>query len=62
MKKSHIARLFAIAAAAVGLLVVLAEASYWLSHPRRPGPSAHLALSGLGILLLAAAYLLSDRS
>lgn len=52
----------AIAAAIIGGVVVVAEVSYWLSHPRRPGPAAYVALSGLGIVLLSISILANRRS
>jgi hypothetical protein len=56
------ARLLSVVAALVGVIVVLEEVGYWVSHPHRPGPSAYIALCALGILLLAAAQLLRDRT
>ena len=61
MKAHNVAQVLAIIAAVVGVLTVLAEASYWFSHPNRPGPSAHIALCGLGIILLAIADVLRNH-
>lgn len=49
------------AAAVIGVIVGFAEASYWLSHPHRSGPAAYVALSALGIVLLAVALLIRSR-